>query len=133
MPARSSRGLFRLLQTLRPTWAAAVPAVPRIGRSDDPDADLLSTLGMDASAREVRVRRVTGPDFQRNLHDLFGLDSVSWQDLQQAVAHEVLTAIGHPEWAPRILSMTFADDAPRFRMPFVAEPPLSETDGLVFD
>jgi hypothetical protein len=127
------RGLPHLLQTLRPTWAAAVPAVPRIGRTDDPDADLLSTLGMDASAREVRVRRVTGPDFQRNLHDLLGLESVSWNDFQQAVAHAVLTAIGHPEWSPRVLAMTFADDAPRFRMPFVTDPPLSETDGLAFD
>jgi hypothetical protein len=136
-PSPGGSGLDRelppILRTLRPIWAGAVPEVPRTDRSTDPDADLMATLGLDASTREVRVRQVTGADFQLNLFGLFGVEVASWNATQQQVAQAVLSALGHPEWRPRILSMTFADAAPRFRMPLVARAPLSETDGLPFD
>jgi hypothetical protein len=127
------RELPGILRTLWPTWAGAVAGVPRTGRSSDPDADLLATLGLDAHTREVRVRRVTGADLQLNLRRFLGVEVATWEELQRQVARDVLAAIGHPQWNPRILSMTFADAAPRFRMPLVARPPLSETDGLPFD
>lgn len=127
------RQLPPILRTLRPIWAGAVSGVPRTDRTSDPDADLMATLGLDASTREVRVRQVTGADFQLNLYGLFGVEVASWSTLQRQVAEAVLAAMGHPEWRPRILAMTFADAAPRFRMPLVARPPLSETEGLPFD
>lgn len=119
-----------LLQRVRPIWMAAVPNAPRIGRSGDPDADLLELLGMDASARLLRLRQLLGEDAQHNLNDFLGVDWTSWANAQDAVARLVLNAIGHPEWNPRVLRTTFADTAAVFGGPFVEDPPLSESDVL---
>ncbi len=119
-----------LLRRLRDVWRAQVGQVPRVGRTQDPDADLLAVLGMDASTREVRVREVHGPDFRLNLLALFGLDATAWQQAQLLIAFPVMNLIGFPTLRPRILGMDFADGAGRFRHPLVAPAPLSEEAGL---
>ena len=59
--------LAPFLRNLRPNWLQAAASVPRIGRTGDPDTDLLEVLGMDASTRETRIRQVLGPELQVNL------------------------------------------------------------------
>src|SRR4029450_9693586 len=46
-------------QLVRVAGAAAThtSSAPRVGRTADPDADLVAVLGMDASARTARIRR----------------------------------------------------------------------------
>jgi len=110
------------LRTLRQIWMGQVNRVPRVGRTADPDGDLLATLAMDASAREVRMRAALGRDLQWNLYEFLNLDFGNWSTVQQQIANAAMTLVGHPEWRPRIAGMTFADDAPRYGGPLVNDP-----------
>ena len=114
-------------------WAEQVGNVPRVGRSQDADADLLAILGMDASTRQVRARRVHGPDFQRNLLAFMQLNPAAWEEAQLVHTRPVMDQIGLPNWNPRMLRMNFVDRARLFRYPLVAPPPLSEETSLTFD
>jgi len=130
--SRFDVGLPEALRRLLPFWRAQIAAVPRVGRTADPDADLLAVFGLDASTREVRVRSVQGGELQVNLHLLHGLDWTRFSQAHQRIARAVLTQLGHPEWDPRVAWMVFADDAPLFRFPLVAELP-DEQGGLAFN
>src|SRR5262249_28400689 len=106
------------------------PDVPRVGGSGDPDGDLLSVLGMDASAREVRIRGVIGETGTWNLLQLLQL-SWDWQTADRKRTAEQLVALGAPpEAEPRVVKATFSQGAPRFFGPFVQSGPLSETEPL---
>ena len=122
-----------VLQTLRGIWASQIARVPRIGRTDDPDGDLLTVLGMDASTREVRVRHVLGRDSQWNLLQFMGVPWAQWFATQQSIARTVMDLLGHPEWDPRIAGMSFASGADLVVQPLVSRAPLSEDEGLAFD
>lgn len=126
------------LRTLRPIWLDATAGVPRIGRTGDADRDLLEVLGMDAATREVRIRWLFGHDLYVNLLQFTGtsaldLNATRWGEARQDIATAALNRIGQPTWQPRILGAVFGNDAPRFRHPMVADPPLSETEPLPFD
>ena len=119
------------LQKLAPLWLSRSGQVPRVGASDDPDADLLGILGMEASAREVRIRPVNGEDVQWNLFGLFGFANEwpAWIDAGRLLAQVALGLIGHPEWRPRIAGFNFGKAWP-FAYHLVTEDPLSELAGL---
>jgi hypothetical protein len=53
-------GLVDLLGRARDTWAAAVPQVPRVGRTADPTDDLLDLFARDAVSGTVRARGLLG-------------------------------------------------------------------------
>ena len=143
-PSAVSRGMPRLLDTLRRIWAPAAGGVPRVGRGD-PDEDLVQALALDASTREVFLRKVLGREAQWNLLGFLGLRFDAWDALQQLHARAVMDSLGHPEWQPRILGMNFADVAeqlthhpqdrarPDAGLELVAPPPLLEERGLAFD
>ena len=103
--------LVPLLRDLLRIWASRVSAVPRIGASDNPDADLLGVLGMDASAREVRARPMLGPQLRTHLFTALNISATRWQTELARIAERAMERIGHAEWNPRISSMTFADRA----------------------
>jgi hypothetical protein len=132
---RFEAGLVDGLRRLRPLWLARSAAAPRIGAGGDPDEELLTTLGMDAAAREVRVRTALGEDTYWNLFGLLslGADWPAWQDVGQRLAFEIFSRIGRPDWAmqARISRMNFGGKALPFRFDLVAEEPLSETASLV--
>lgn len=119
-----------LLRRLLPFWEARVADAPRIGRTADADADLLAVLGMDASTREVRLRTVNGLDYYNNLFSFLSINQATWNTNQILIARPLMIAIGFPNFNPRLLQLTFADTAHRFRRPLVAPRPLSETTGL---
>jgi hypothetical protein len=127
------RELPAALRTLLDVWAARTAEVPHVGRSADPDEDLLSVLGVHPSTREVRVRSVLGEDAQWNLFGLFGWGDAwtIWQDQGQQLTLRVLERVGHPEWRPRIGRFNFNPTAWPFRYGLVAEVPLSEREPLV--
>ncbi|XUL85297.1 hypothetical protein ACQ86D_00140 [Streptomyces galilaeus] len=126
------RELPRMLRRLLPFWQAGIGLAPRVGRTDDPDGDLLGMLGMDASTREVRLRSVLGEDFLRNLFGWFGWDGsgMQWWDYGQAITNAILQALGHPEWNPRIARANFGDTAWPYRFGLVSEDPATEYDLL---
>jgi hypothetical protein len=122
-----------LLRRLLPRWTAQGDAVPHVGRTADPDSDLLEILAQDASAREVWVRAVTGPEFQRNLSDYLSADAttlLAWQAQLRSRLSDVLTPA---EADSRILDLVFADPSFRFRFPLVSPAPLSESEPLDFN
>ena len=121
--------LVPLLRNLRNVWTGQVAQVPRMGATDDPDADLLAVLGLDASTREVRARTVLGPDVQNQLFTVLNIPTVTWLSKQRLIIQQLMTQLGHSEWNPRIGKMTFADAAKLVRLPFVADA-LSETEAL---
>jgi len=55
--------LASVLANLRTTWSAATGRVPRIPGAADPEAALVSLLGMTASSNNYGLRRVVGPEY----------------------------------------------------------------------
>lgn len=120
-----------LLRAAREVWRPAIAGVPRIvPGSSDPDRDLLEVLGMDASAREVRVRYGIGPQTLLNVSALAGLppEMVNrWC--------ETSTGRGDPRLRERglrggLATTVYDDRAPRDVAPFICAGPLSETSPL---
>jgi hypothetical protein len=58
-----SAPLLSLLQSLRPTWQSASTRVPRVGLGTDPDATLVSVLGMSPRSGTFVGRSVLGPQY----------------------------------------------------------------------
>jgi hypothetical protein len=128
-PDAVDRVLPEGLRRLLPFWQRAIEAVPRMGRTGDPDRDLLETLGMDAATQEVRVRRLHGEDLERNLRSLFGF-TVDWSNPAKRANRELLEGLGVGHWWPRIEHGTFAPRALPFAGPLVTSRELSETETL---
>ena len=80
----------RVLVGLRDAvWRPAVGAVPRVGRTDDPNGDLVDVLHTDAVSTSVLVRRLMGPQYLRYLRLFLGenLDALGfWTQLQAITA-----------------------------------------------
>lgn len=137
-------GWIGFLRSLLDLWKQSIPKVPHIGRSTDIDRDLLEILGMDASAREVRIRTVFGLNLLVNLYyyrgtSFFGIDWKKWHANQKKILNDILRLLGYPAWDessdeancnPRIGEMIFDENAYLFKYPFVTEDPLSEKDSL---
>lgn len=126
-------GIVPRLQRLERIWSQFLDQPPHVGRSDDPDADIVETLGQDASAQMAQIRRAIGPDTNWNLFGFTGTEYEQWRAVQQAIARGVLQALGDPGWDPRVLHMSFAAAAYDFSGPLVQKEPLSEQEGLPFD
>ncbi len=111
---RVASGLPPILQALYPTWQKAVPDVPRIGKSDDPDKDLIDVLELDASAREVWVRSVYGPDFARNLAGFMGMNLGPMKPLTDVVRDRLKQIFGESSAKARCVEALFANLSHRF-------------------
>src|SRR5579871_4473965 len=125
------RQISQLIQRLRVTFLSATDRAPHVGASTDPDQDLLDVLAMDASAREVRVRRVIGQGTWLNLLSLFDWPDAGWNAAHQAIGATVLAAAGlAPAPRPRVLDMNFSADAKLYNGTLVDTVDLSETGSL---
>lgn len=128
------------LRRLREIWREKAGGVPRVGRSIDADRDLLDVLEMDASAREVRVRSVMGPNASLNLGVFIGLEWDAVRLRQFEIASRLAQRLGRSGVSSRIFSLIFGKSAPAFANGFVvpkpkpdASEPLSETETLPFN
>jgi len=121
------------LKKLQPIWLEQVNRAPRTGASSDPDRDLLSVLGMDASAREVRVRQVLGADVAINLWMLLSFNPGLWMDNVHRLGVQIGLLLGINPFAAEIFFKQYANDAYKFAQAFVQDGPLSETDPLKFN
>jgi hypothetical protein len=128
------------LRRLRSIWAESAGGIPRVGKTADPDKDLLEVLEMDASAREVRVRSVVGPNASLNLGAFFGLDWDNARRRQLELAQQLALRLGRVEVGSLLFALTYGSSAPPFAKGFVvpkpepdAPEPLSETALLEFN
>ncbi len=122
--------LVERLSSWQPRVLEQVPHVARIGRTGDPDADLLGILALDASTREVRLREVVGPAYVRAVLQLLDTDASLGVSERSDLTQRVMTALGMAG-SPRVGTMTFSNKAPRIDLPMVAPEPLSEDQTLV--
>jgi hypothetical protein len=128
--AGAERELPTLLRQLRPVWADGALRVPHVGLTNDPDADLTRILAMEASAREIYLRKFIGKDTLANLMWLMNQQGTPVFTNQGTIEAAALERIGHPEWKSRVLELTGLGDALIFRHQLVTDDPLSETEPL---
>jgi hypothetical protein len=127
--------LVELLRRVAPVWSELAASAPHVGRSGDPDADLVELLGLDASTQSVKVRRSFGYDVMWNALTFSSTDMRDWERLQRAAADQLLELLGQQidtfdHRALYLSHLPFADD---FAGPLVTSEPLSETDPLAPD
>jgi hypothetical protein len=115
-----------LLKQAKGFWRTAASQSPRIGRTGDPDADLLDVLRFTARSSSFRFRSVTGGVFSSNL------DGFQEMLARSEAIGRLLLATLHVENTP--LEITHAIMRPlhrRLSIPTVQRDELSETAPLV--
>ncbi len=128
--------LASFVRELWPTWLASSAKAPHMQRGGDPDQNLMSVLGMDASSMSFQGRTVLGNTFLWNLLNFFAVPATFqgtwWQDLPVS-ARAALDEYGYSAWNPRLLE--FGLDGNSFPVTFstVQDAPLSETLPLAND
>ena len=127
------RTLAADLKKTKHIWLDEIDRAPRTGASNDPDADLLATLGMDASTREVRIRRVLGADLAFNLWMFLSFDPNILESNWAAMGAQVAALLGVNPNSAEIFRKLYAAKAYNFMFPFIEDKPLSETEPLEFN
>jgi hypothetical protein len=139
---RNQRGLMQVtlpteLRRLREFWRRTEAGIAQVGRTADPDRDLLDVLEMDASAREVRVRTVLGPNASLNMGAFLGLNWNAALAGQLALAQDLAARFDNPGITSRVFALTYGKDRRAFGNGFVvakprpeAREPLSEAESL---
>jgi hypothetical protein len=126
-----ARQMSALLQKICPIWSGFADLAPHVGRSFDADQDLLEILAMDASARQIRIRRVMGDGAWLNLARLNNWPIAQWESYHKSVGTAVLSAIGaDPPTPPRVVGLNLSDNSLPYHGPLVDSVPASETDPL---
>jgi hypothetical protein len=129
-------GLVSFVKNLWPTWLTSSASAPHRTGSDDPDATLLSILGMDASSVAFQGRSVLGSTFVWNLLNFLSLSAPAraiWWQQYQHYGRAVLDAYGYTTWNPRVIGLGFAERSYPITFPTVTSAPLSETAPLAAD
>jgi len=122
--------LSAFLRRLLPRWITSAARTPRITTGGDPDQELVSVLGQDASGRSYRVRDVTGSRFIFNYMRFlrFG-NPMEWLGDNEQAGRQELAEAGHPDWDPRVIHLALTRRDFPFPGPMVAGM-VSETDTL---
>ncbi len=123
--------LTQRLSQWQPHLLSLVDGVSRVGKTpEDPDADLLGILAVDASTREARLREVIGPAYVRAALQLLGMSPDLGTTERQSLVADVLS-MANLGGTPRVTMMTFGNNALRINRPMVTKDPLSEEQALV--
>lgn len=125
-----SAGLATMLRRLWPAWRESAADAPHMEREGDPDAALVETLGMDASARAYNVRPAVGQELLGDFYNFFSF--AGFDDPTQPIGPgaEELHRLGYADWDPRLVHMALAEHPAGVKAPIVQEGPLSETKTL---
>lgn len=127
--------LVSFIRKLWPTWLASSASAPHMQRGGDPDQNLMSVLGMDASSMNFQGRPVLGNAFLWNFWNFLGVPQAFqgqlWQDYQLP-GLELLQSYGFP-WNPRVLTLGFDENSFPVGFATVQDGALSETDALKAD
>src|SRR5262249_674566 len=109
--AAADRQLPPLLRQLKQIWFDAAKNVPHVGLTNDPDVDLTQVLAMEASARQILVRKFIGKDTLANLMTVVHRQGLAVLFTNQmTIEAAVLDRIGHPEWKTRVMGLTHLGD-----------------------
>jgi len=132
---RARNALAQLAERLLPSWDNGIGAVPHIGATSDPDADLAQVLGMDASSLDYRGRRVVGDDLLWNMLVFAnpGPPSEEWWTEHLARGRTLLDGLQLTTWDPRVIHTSMGTDSYPVPYSSVQDPPLSETDPIAAD
>lgn len=128
--------LLNFVRKLWPTWLTSSAGAPHMQQGGDPDQNLMSLLGMDASSMNFRGRPVLGDTFLWNFLNFLGVPASFqgqwWEDLQLP-ARALLNEYGYTSMNPRLIG--FGLDEKSFPVDFsiVQTAPLSETDPITAD
>jgi hypothetical protein len=129
-------GLVNFVQKLWPTWLASSAGAPQMQRGGDPDQNLLSVLGMDASSMNFQGRPVMGSLFLWNLLGFLGAPQAfqaTWLQDFLSPGRALLNSYGYTQWNPRILTLGFGQNSFPVGFSTVQDGPLSETETLNAD
>jgi len=90
------RQLLQLLQRLRTEfWLPATRRVPRVGRTGDPERDLVEILGQEAVSASYVARPALGSELLANLWNLFNDGTFTdWWNRHQEIAQEAPNKLG---------------------------------------
>jgi hypothetical protein len=123
------QNLLTLLGKLRDMWRDALPKVPRVGRTDDIDADLVEVLGMDPQPLDYAVRGVTGPEFAIAVWDYMDVDvPQGWWDTVTDASLQATKKLGSNVLTP-LSRAVFDDKETGLHRPLVVNR-VSETEPL---
>jgi hypothetical protein len=128
--------LASFVQKLWPDWLASANGAPHMQRGDDPDQNLMSVLGLEASSMTFHGRQVLGADFMWNFFNLLGEPKPyrdTWFQDYALFGRLLLDRYGFNQWNPRVLELGFAENSFSVDLPTVQDGPLSETDPLKAD
>ncbi|WP_260735077.1 hypothetical protein [Tunturiibacter lichenicola] len=128
--------LVDCIQRLWPVWLQSSATAPHMQNSGDPDQQLTSVLGMDASSMAFRGRTVLGDDFLWNYLNLLRTPTTteqSWWTSHLVAGRQALNYFGYNTWDPRLIHLGMAPTNFPIPFPTVQTPPLSETDPLAND
>jgi hypothetical protein len=128
--------LVDFIQRLWPVWLQSSATAPHMQNSGDPDQQLTSVLGMDASSMAFRGRTVLGDDFLWNYLNFLRTPSnsqQSWWTSHLVAGRQALNYFGYNTWDPRLIHLGMAPTNFPIPFPTVQTPPLSETDPLAND
>lgn len=119
--------LAQRLDGMRPFWASAVGALPRLGDSDRPDADVVELLRRTPRSASFRFHEAFAGTTTTSLDLLSG--AATLQELLARIAFALASFGG----VPRISGVTIQPTPRAVPVPLVDFGPLSETDPLARD
>ena len=128
--------LVELVRQLWPIWLSSSRSAPHMQSGGDPDQNLMSIFGMDASSMNFQGRAVTGTDFLWNYLNFLqvpGAFQGQWWQQLFLPARTLLNTLGYNSWNPRLVGLGFADTSFPVTFPTVQTAPLSETRVLALD
>ncbi|MEY2892887.1 MAG: hypothetical protein RJA98_2795, partial [Pseudomonadota bacterium] len=118
------RWLQQWLLTLRDQlWQGRLVDTPHIGRSSDPNQDLLQVLSSDGVSASYRVRHVLGPQYLWHLRQFLGndLSSNGWLAAQSTLTTSVLQQLGQA-WRPRLVGAAYDEATRDLHAPLIQAP-----------
>ncbi|GGA41855.1 hypothetical protein [Dyella nitratireducens] len=128
--------LLDFVRKLWPTWLASSAGAPHMQQGGDPDQNLMSLLGMDASSMNFRGRPVLGDTFLWNFLNFLGVPALFqgqwWEDLQLP-ARALLDQYGYTSMNPRLIGFGLDENSFPVNFSTVQTAPLSETDPITAD
>jgi hypothetical protein len=127
--------LVNFVRKLWPTWLASSANAPHMQRGGDPDQNLMSVLGVDASSMNFQGRPVLGNTFIWNFFNFLGVPQAFqgqlWKDYQLP-GLLLLQSYGYA-WNPRVLTLGFDEKSFPVQFSTVQDGALSETAALNAD
>jgi hypothetical protein len=111
-PSPLDAPLALFLRRLRNLWRVSSRSAPRVGRTGDPDRDLVELLGQDGVSSRYAAHALVGREYALDLWSFLGLSGEGWSILLEVAEREGLqhlASVDSERWEPRLLHAFFWD------------------------